>query len=129
MLEEALKTLKRNREKIEKVTSFEFAEYLTRTIILYDPVENSEFRGNLTDYYGLARSKSLRNAPPDCGLLIGNLTSQLFSNVYLNVLDQYIKRELKCKHYGRYVDDGYIVDTNKENIKRAISLIRKFLWV
>ena len=45
-------------------------------------------------------------AKPNCGLLIGNLTSQLFSNVYLNLLDQFIKRILKIKHYGRYVDSS-----------------------
>ena len=53
-------------------------------------------------------------AKPNCGLPIGNLTSQLFSNVYLNLLDQFIKRVLKIKHYGRYVDDGYLLYHNKK---------------
>ncbi len=44
---------------------------------------------------------------------VGYLTSQLFSNVYLNRLDQYVKRKLTFKHYGRYVDDCYIVSTDK----------------
>ena len=42
-------------------------------------------------------------------LPIGDLTSQLFSNIYLNELDQYVKRELKVQHYGRYVDDFFLV--------------------
>jgi RNA-directed DNA polymerase len=40
------------------------------------------------------------------GLPIGNLTSQIWSNVYLNPLDQFIKRELGCLGYARYVDDS-----------------------
>ena len=39
------------------------------------------------------------------GLPIGNLTTQFWANVYLNALDQFIKRELKCRAYLRYVDD------------------------
>ncbi|RMG62680.1 MAG: RNA-directed DNA polymerase [Calditrichaeota bacterium] len=39
------------------------------------------------------------------GLPIGNLTSQFWANVYLNPLDHFIKRELRCKGYVRYVDD------------------------
>ena len=39
------------------------------------------------------------------GLPIGNLTSQFWANCYMNPLDHFIKRELKCKGYVRYVDD------------------------
>ncbi|MCI0520103.1 MAG: reverse transcriptase/maturase family protein [Chloroflexi bacterium] len=39
------------------------------------------------------------------GLPIGNLTSQFWANVYLNPLDQFVRRELGCKDYLRYVDD------------------------
>jgi RNA-directed DNA polymerase len=39
------------------------------------------------------------------GIPIGNLTSQLFANLYLNDLDQFVKRHLKVKHYLRYMDD------------------------
>lgn len=49
--------------------------------------------------------KRLRNARPGCGLPIGNLSSQFFANVYLNELDQFVKHQLKVKHYLRYVDD------------------------
>jgi retron-type reverse transcriptase len=49
--------------------------------------------------------KRLINAGPDRGLPIGNLTSQFFANVYLNELDQFVKHQLKCRHYLRYVDD------------------------
>lgn len=59
--------------------------------------------------------------PKNCGLPIGNLTSQLFSNVYLNTLDQYVKRVLKSKHYGRYVDDLFIVSKDKEFLHDCIT--------
>ena len=39
------------------------------------------------------------------GLPIGNYTSQMFANIYLNEMDQYIKHKLKCKYYFRYMDD------------------------
>jgi RNA-directed DNA polymerase len=42
------------------------------------------------------------------GLPIGNLTSQFWANCLLNELDQFVKRELKCRHYMRYVDDGLL---------------------
>ncbi len=62
-----------------------------------------------------------------CGLPIGNLSSQLFSNVYMNVFDQYVKRKLKCHHYGRYVDDAYIVSDDREYLNNLISEITSFL--
>ena len=75
----------------------------------------------------MPKSKSLFYTDENCGLPIGNLTSQLLSNVYLNILDQYIKRVLKCKHYGRYVDDFYIVSQDKEKLLSYIPLIKSFL--
>jgi hypothetical protein len=48
-----------------------------------------------------------------CGLPIGNLTSQFWANVYLNELDQFVKRELKCHAYLRYVDDSILFGDDK----------------
>lgn len=59
------------------------------------------------------------------GLPIGNLTSQLFANIYLNELDQFIKHKLKVKNYIRYTDDFVIVGEDKlylENLVRSINL-------
>ena len=71
-------------------------------------------KGKKSDWDGLNFDKSMFHSPEGCGLPIGNLTSQLFNNVYLNVLDQFMKRELKCKHYGRYVDDFYVVSSDRK---------------
>jgi retron-type reverse transcriptase len=61
------------------------------------------------------------------GLPIGNLTSQLFANIYLNEFDQFIKHKLKVKHYIRYTDDFVIVAENKLYLENLIPPIRSFL--
>jgi len=61
------------------------------------------------------------------GIPIGNLTSQLFANLYLNELDQFIKRDLKVKFYVRYTDDFVIVADNEVYLENIILAIRKFL--
>ncbi|MFA5987883.1 MAG: reverse transcriptase/maturase family protein, partial [Candidatus Paceibacterota bacterium] len=61
------------------------------------------------------------------GLPIGNLTSQLFANIYLNKLDQFVKHELKIKHYIRYTDDFVIISRDKLYLENLIEPIRSFL--
>lgn len=97
----------------EDVLDMDFIGWLTREIALLDPARNCRRAGSPSDWEGLPFEKSLFNMSPGQGLPIGNLTSQLFSNVYLNVLDQWMKRQMHCTHYGRYVDDFFIVSTDK----------------
>lgn len=57
------------------------------------------------------------------GLPIGNLTSQFWANVYLNELDQFVKRRLRCRAYLRYVDDFLLFADDKRQLwqwKRAL---------
>ncbi|HEY9153366.1 MAG TPA: reverse transcriptase domain-containing protein [Anaerolineales bacterium] len=61
------------------------------------------------------------------GLPIGNLTSQHWANVYLNELDQYAKRNLKCRAYIRYVDDVLLFANSKENLHHWRNEIIVFL--
>lgn len=63
----------------------------------------------------------------DVGLPIGNYTSQLFANIYLNEVDQYIKRVLKIKYYYRYMDDSVLFVKTKEEAKIALANISNFL--
>ena len=105
----------------------DFVKYLTGAIVMLDPTEHCRIVGSPDDWQGLPRDKSLFCSPAGCGLPIGNLTSQLFSNVYLNVLDQYMKRELKCRHYGRYVDDFYVVGADREWLLSLVPRVREFL--
>lgn len=66
-------------------------------------------------------------ALPNTGLPLGNITSQLFANIYLNELDQFIKHKLGVKYYIRYCDDFVILDGNKEYLEGLILKIDQFL--
>lgn len=61
------------------------------------------------------------------GLPIGNLTSQLFANVYLNEFDQFIKHQIKVKHYARYTDDFVIISTDRMYLEGLLNPIKEFL--
>jgi len=63
------------------------------------------------------------------GLPLGNLTSQLFVNVYMNEFDQYVKHRLKAKYYIRYADDFVFMSDNKSWLESLVPLIRDFLTV
>ncbi|MCL4299466.1 MAG: reverse transcriptase/maturase family protein [Anaerolineae bacterium] len=52
------------------------------------------------------------------GLPIGNLTSQFWANCYLNSLDHFVKRELRCSGYVRYVDDLALFGDDKAELWR-----------
>jgi RNA-directed DNA polymerase len=61
------------------------------------------------------------------GLPLGNLSSQLFCNIYLNELDQFVKHQLKVKHYIRYADDFVFFSWDKVLLEREISQLSCFL--
>ncbi|MDD3178412.1 MAG: reverse transcriptase domain-containing protein [Candidatus ainarchaeum sp.] len=61
------------------------------------------------------------------GVPIGNLTSQLFANIYLNEFDQYIKHNLFVSKYFRYVDDFLIFSNSKKDLNKILYCCRVFL--
>ena len=65
------------------------------------------------------------DSSPSDGLPLGNLTSQILANLYMNELDQYIKRHLKVRHYVRYADDLFMMCKDKSEAKRVLLLVRK----
>lgn len=71
--------------------------------------------------------KLLDSTPDELGLPLGCITSQLFSNVYLNELDQYCKRQLGIKYYIRYMDDITIILPNKPATQECLSKVKAFL--
>ena len=101
--------------------------FLLKKFIYNNPLENAFFRGDLGLWQGLPKNKSLRYAKEGCGLPIGNLTSQLFGNVYLNLLDHFVKQNLGMRYYGRYVDDMVLFHENPEKLKEASLHISDFL--
>jgi RNA-directed DNA polymerase len=75
----------------------------------------------------LPAHKRLENAPPGCGIPIGNLSSQFFANVYLNDLDQFVKHVLKVRRYVRYVDDFVLIGDSREQLAMWRDQIEAFL--
>jgi hypothetical protein len=99
-------------------------KYLVGLNIFHDPTTFCKFQSNESMWSDLPKNKSLFHTAPNCGLPIGNLTSQLYGNLYLNDFDHYVKKELKLKHYGRYVDDFYLFGNNITTLKIAIEKIK-----
>jgi hypothetical protein len=111
----------------EDKLEYELILYLAKAIIFNDPARNFRIKGRKADWEGLPPNKSLFYSKEGCGLPIGNLTSQLFSNVYMSDFDVYVKRELKFEHYGRYVDDFYLIDPDRDRLKAVIPKIASYL--
>ena len=61
------------------------------------------------------------------GIPLGNVTSQLFANVYLHELDHFVKHTLRAKQYFRYADDFVILDVDKNVLEDYERKIREFL--
>lgn len=66
-------------------------------------------------------------ARPGKGLPLGNLTSQLFVNVYMNEFDQFIKHKLKIKYYIRYADDFVVLSQDKSWLQEVLFKVGDFL--
>ena len=94
--------------------------YLLRQTIFNAVTKNCRIKGNKSDWEGLPSSKSLFHYPDDTGLPIGNLTSQVFGNVYLNDFDHFVKKKLNIKYYGRYVDDMLFVHEDRDYLSEII---------
>lgn len=99
--------------------------YLIETTIMSSPEKNCVRRSPVRMWKGLPSDKSLFSCGEGYGIPIGNLTSQMEANFFLNGLDHFIKE--KFKHYGRYVDDFYIVNTDKDRLKSFITDIKEYL--
>lgn len=110
-----------------EVLDMDFVNWLTEVIVMLDPRIDCIIVGDLSNWDGLDPSKSMLHLEEGVGMPIGNLTSQLFSNVYMNVIDQYIKRVLKCRYYGRYVDDLIIVSADRKKLLSMVKDIQNVL--
>ena len=113
--------------KWRDVIDMDFILWLTHEIVLLDPTDGCRHVGNPSEWDDVDASKLMANAPADCGMPIGNLTSQLFSNVYMNPFDQMVKRMLHFLHYGRYVDDSATISSERQHLTDAIPVMRDFL--
>lgn len=109
------------------IRDFDFILWLTEKIVMLDPMANCQIVGDTHDWDDIDHAKCMRFVAPGLALPIGNLTSQLFSNVYLNPFDQFVKREILCRHYGRYVDDSTQIDPDREWLISQVQREREFL--
>lgn len=67
------------------------------------------------------------NVANDKGLPLGNLTSQLFCNVYMNKFDQFVKHQMKAKYYLRYADDFVVLSSDKDWLISTLPEIQDYL--
>ncbi|MDD5397272.1 MAG: reverse transcriptase domain-containing protein [Candidatus Moranbacteria bacterium] len=72
--------------------------------------------------------RSFSSTKEGVGLPLGNLTSQLFVNIYMNKFDQFSKHKLKSKFYIRYADDFVFFSEDKELLENLTIEISKFLF-
>lgn len=100
---------------------------LCRTVVFNPVRDNCVIKGQRADWQGLPAGKSLFGSPPGCGLPIGNLTSQVFANFYLNTFDHYVKHNLGIRFYGRYVDDMVVVHHDRNHLISLIPTLRAYL--
>ncbi|MBC8213354.1 MAG: group II intron reverse transcriptase domain-containing protein [Candidatus Marinimicrobia bacterium] len=100
---------------------------LIQKTIFNDSTKDCIIKGEKSDWEGLPKDKSLFHTKSNCGLPIGNLTSQLFGNIYMNEFDHYVKKVLKIKHYGRYVDDFILIHKSKKYLNSLIKVLSNFL--
>jgi hypothetical protein len=123
-------------EKIEKILKkfeskidFDYLliRWLIQKVIFNDPTKNCVVKGKREDWVGLPKSKSLFFSAKNRGLPIGNLTSQLFANLYLNDFDHFIKCRLGCKYYGRYVDDLLFIHRDKNFLAALFRALDAYL--
>ena len=101
--------------------------WLVRTIIFHKPTQNYKKKGDTSLFSHVPKRKSLFFSPKGKGLPIGNYSSQFFANVYLNLLDQYVKRILGCRYYVRYVDDFLLLGTDVSMLKIWRDALESFM--
>lgn len=103
------------------------ALWLTRLLVIHDCTRDYVLRGAPELLARIPPHKTLFGAAPGKGLPIGNLNSQFFANVYLNGLDQFVKHELKCRHYLRYCDDFVLLSRDAQQLDAWRAHIETYL--
>jgi hypothetical protein len=76
---------------------------------------------------GTATEEASISAEARTGVPIGNLTSQLFANIYLNELDHFVKETLRVHWYARYMDDFLILHADRRRLAEIRDTIRVYL--
>ncbi|UEP18792.1 RNA-directed DNA polymerase [Burkholderia contaminans] len=104
-----------------------FWRSLTETVLMHDPRGDYEYHGDPAMMDLVPPHKRLLEQVPHLGLPIGNLSSQFFANVYLDVLDQRAKHVLGARHYVRYVDDFVFLHESPARLNEILADVTAFL--
>lgn len=100
---------------------------LADQILFHDPRKDVNMRCHPKLLQLVPPHKRLTNQTADYGLPIGNLSSQFFANIYMDVLDQFVKHQLKAAHYIRYVDDFVLLHESPQQLNQWLEQITAFL--
>jgi RNA-directed DNA polymerase len=100
---------------------------LADLVLFHDPRPDVILRCRPDELARVPAHKRLANQPNDRGLPIGNLSSQFFANVYLDRLDQFVKHQLRARHYIRYVDDFILLHESREWLVAMLAEVAAFL--
>lgn len=131
MIERRIKD-KKSIDIIKKIISLTDKEYVNKDIT--DLINNEINRINKLNISNKEKNKlinELKSIPlykKGYGLSIGCLSNQLLAVFYLNDIDYYIKEVLRCKYYIRYMDDIYILSSDKEYLKYCFNNIKNKLF-
>ena len=111
----------------DRVSFISTARFIVASYLDRDPLDGCSFHGDPRRIPLVRPGKSLRGQPPGVGVPIGDVINQLFSNIYLNPLDQFIRRELHLGHSVRYVDDGKALHGSRAYLEDCVPRIGGFL--
>jgi RNA-directed DNA polymerase len=100
---------------------------LAETLLFQDPRIGVQVQSRPERMALIPQHKSLFNQVASKGLPIGNLSSQFFANIYMNELDQFIKHQIRAKHYIRYVDDFVLLHESPQWLNAVRIQIETFL--
>lgn len=114
------------KKKIICQKTFDLIEKIITTHRIYGQIETRRNNNQLDLFEEISKEEPV-SVSKRRGLPIGNLTSQLMANLYLNELDQYVKHVLREKWYGRYMDDFFIISADKEHLKIIKAQISQFV--
>ena len=105
----------------------DWMNWLLKAILYNEPQNNCIRKQSKEKWKVLPKGKSLFECDSKHGLPIGNLTSQIFANVFLTDFDKFVTETLGYEHYGRYVDDFYIFSNNEDKLRADIKNIETYL--
>ena len=121
-LNESKKKYKKSKPYIVKIDIKKFFYTINRDILKSLLINFLDCKNTINLLF-----KIVDSSPNEKGLPLGNLSSQLLANFYLNQLDQFCKHTLRIKYYVRYADDILIIAKDKEEANYFLNKVKVYL--